>query len=384
MTSLKIYHCPTTVGGNPQGISAAERRCGQDSRSIALQQNYLNYSIDEVVFKSNRFSLLNEFRRWRSIVRMLKVADVIHYNFGQSMAPLRPAHRTRSPLFQCAINLYDFLYASWLEFIDVRIARKMGKVIAVTYQGDDARQGDYCRQNYPIHFAHNVDKDYYNDASDVQKRRRIDFFSHHADLIYAVNPDLLNVLPERSKFLPYASVNPRDWQYIGVPKEIKVPHIVHAPSNRDVKGTQYLINALDKISKENIPFKFTLVEGYSNNDARKIYETADILVDQLLAGYYGGLAVELMSLGKPVICYMRNSDFHYMPKEMVDDLPILSSDPSTIYQVLKEYLTDKKSDLSDIGVKSRRYAEKWHDPDIIARSLINDYNKVLVQKKMGR
>ena len=67
----------------------------------------------------------------------------------------------------------------------------------------------------------------------------------------------------------------------------------------------------------------------SNKEARKRYETADILIDQLLAGWYGGLAVELMALGKPVICYIREDDLKYIPKEMRDELPIINA--NTLY-----------------------------------------------------
>ena len=73
------------------------------------------------------------------------------------------------------------------------------------------------RAHYPVHFVHHVPPGYYTDETDRHKRERIAFFDRHADLIYAVNPDLLNVLPARAQFLPYASVDPREWDpYFGL------------------------------------------------------------------------------------------------------------------------------------------------------------------------
>jgi hypothetical protein len=111
-----------------------------------------------------------------------------------------------------------------------------------------------------------------------------------------------------------------------------------------------------------------------------VYETADILIDQLLAGYYGGLAVELMSLAKPVICYMREEDFKHMPQDMVRDMPVINATPDELYEVLKRCLTTDKHKLRDIGLASRKYVETYHDPIQIAANLISDYKSIQEQK----
>jgi hypothetical protein len=64
----------------------------------------------------------------------------------------------------------------------------------------------------------------------------------------------------------------------------------------------------------------------SNEAARRIYEKADLLVDQLLAGWYGGVAVEFMALGKPVVCYLRESDLRFLPEAMRRQIPIIRAE----------------------------------------------------------
>lgn len=372
---LKILHLPTTVGGNPQGLSKAEKELGFSSHTLCITQNYLAYNVDEIVLKGKNRRLTDElFIFWAAIKSLLRGYDVHHYNFGKSLSPARHYSKV-SNFSKWKVFLYTDVYARVFELWDVKLAKLMGKTVLVTYQGSDARQSSYCRNNYPIHYFHDL-KDDYDNQEDSFKRGRIKVFSKHADFIYSVNPDLLNVLPKRAKFTPYASVDYRDWKNIGVSENLEIPHIVHAPSNRTIKGTKFILDAFERLEEDNISFRYTLVENMPNPEACKVYETADLLVDQLLAGYYGGVAVELMSLGKPVICYMREEDMVHLPKEMWAECPIINSTPNDIYKVLKEWLLDKKDKLAEQGQKSRAYVEKWHDPQKIAQSIIDDCNQV--------
>jgi hypothetical protein len=374
---MKILHLPTTVGGNPQRLSMAERRMALDSSTLTFRQNLFQYPADEVLFKGKNF-IRNEIKRWWLILISLRKYDVIHFNFGLSAAPyvkndeIGQSSRWKS-------KLYNTLYANPLECFDLRVLRRWGKVIAVTYQGDDARQGDFCKQNYHINHAHEVESGYFSPISDQQKRKRITLFDKYADFIYALNPDLLNMLPERAEFLPYASVDLDEWSPIGVNDNLQCPHIVHAPSDRLIKGTKYLEHALERLKKEGLRFKYTIVEGMSNHEAKKVYESADLLVDQLLVGWYGALAVELMALGKPVVCYVRESDLTHISKEMQQELPIIHATPDSIYKVIKELLTVRKPELNAIGERSRKFVQKWHDPNVIALKTKRDYETALGQ-----
>jgi glycosyltransferase involved in cell wall biosynthesis len=376
-------HCPTTVGGNPQGLSKAERALGHHSENWTLEQTVFQYKADRVIWGKGDLFPIREYKRWGAVFRSLREGyDVLHYNFGASLAPAKLRSGGAKGLKKFIKPFYNFLYGGLFFACDLKRAYKKGMVTAVTYQGCDARQGDYCREHYPIHFCHNPSADPYTPESDAVKRQQIATFDRYADLIYAVNPDLMNVLPARAQFLPYASVDPREWLPRPLPETPPdTPHIVHAPSNRDIKGTRYILEALERLEAEGIPFRYTLVEGLPNEEAREIYEEADLLIDQLLAGFYGGLAVELMALAKPVICYIREEDLVHMPEDMVDALPIINATPDTIYKVLKRYLTTAKGQLRAIGLAGRDYAMRYHDPQKIAAKLLKDYARVQTQKR---
>lgn len=377
---MKVLHCPHLVGGNPHQLAIAEKSLGLDSYVVTQYQNYLQYSADKVLSEHGR--IMGEVSRWYWALYESAKFDVIHYNAGSSLLPMRTdasVSRGRIPCW--ARKIYNLLYANWFEFMDVRIASRRNQVIAVTYQGDDARQGGYCREHYPIHFVEEVEQGYYTDVSDAMKRERIHYFDQYADLIYALNPDLLNVLPKRAKFLPYANVDLHQWQ----PSKSRVTfselHVIHAPSHREVKGTKYLLDAVNRLKAEGYHFRFTLVEGMSHREAMKLYQSADILVDQLLAGFYGGLSVELMALAKPVICYLRESDMRCLPADMVRDTPIINADPSSIYDVMKYWLSASREELVNKGLAGRRYVEHWHDPQKIAVQLKREYEWALQNKQ---
>jgi hypothetical protein len=120
-----------------------------------------------------------------------------------------------------------------------------------------------------------------------------------------------------------------------------------------------------------------MIEGVAHTEALKLYANADLLIDQLLAGWYGGLAVELMALAKPVIAYIREEDMHFIPRAMREQLPVVNATPQSIYPVLRDLLTVRRHQLRDLGTRGRKYVETWHDPIRIASTLKTTYEGIV-------
>lgn len=384
---IRVLHCPHIVGGNPQGLARAERELGLESWVVTFTGSPFGYPVDEILWRDEESPIVSEIKRWRLLYRALKDFDIVHFNFGHSILPhwnppstdahtkhLSPVRQVLRQAFRC--------YARLFELRDLPLLKKAGKGIVVTYQGNDARQGDFCLANFEINPATEVRPGYYLPESDAHKCHRIARFAHYADRIYALNPDLLHVLPSRARFLPYSHIDLRDWHPVntGNPNS-EVPVIVHAPSRRGVKGTRFVLDAISRLKAEGVALEFILVEGLSHAEARRIYEQADLLIDQLLCGWYGGLAVEFMALGKPVICYIREDDLEFIPQQMREELPIINATPATIYDVLREWLIEWKHELPEIGRRSRTYVEKWHDPLKIAAALKGEYEAIMASKR---
>lgn len=378
--NLRVLHCPTAVGGNPPALSQALRDQGVDSCCVTTVPNPFGYPVDEDL-ATGRGWLRREFARWKLIRRALRDYDVIHYNFGSTLAPLRSRLGGKGWLAPAAL-VHNLIYALPFEMCDLRWAARRGKVVAVTFQGDDARIGEVARRN-PIHFAHEVEPGYYTTETDRNTRRRIAAFARHADLIYALNPDLLAVLPDCARFQAYCSVDVDEWQPRRAPRAPGPWRIVHAPSHRGVKGTRYVIEAVDRLRAEGVPVELILIENLSHAEARRAYAAADLGVDQLLAGFYGALAVELMALEVPVICYLREGDLAPLPSEMTAELPLIPATPATLAAVLREWLGSRHAELPARGRASREFVRRWHQPREIARQVWGDYEAAWNRKLNG-
>lgn len=341
---------------------------GLDSHSVAFYSTFARYDADEILFDSVG-RLRREARRWRLFVRALRASDVVHFNFGTSIMPRYwPASVTDVPDAGSWGRSLFRAYARVFELRDLPWLRRAGKAICVTYQGDDARQ----RDRSPAALERKAGED----ELDERRRAAITTFDRYADRIYALNPDLLHVLPRRAEFLPYSHVDLNAWTPAAPVPESRPPIVVHAPTDRAGKGTAFVLDAVERLRADGVELDFRLVEGLSRAEARQVYEQADLLVDQVLIGWYGGLAVELMALGKPVIAYLREDDLDFLPAQMRADLPVISATSETLADVLRPWLTVRRGELTELGRRSRAFVERWHDPPSIALRLKADYEAI--------
>jgi glycosyltransferase involved in cell wall biosynthesis len=377
MTALRVLHCPALIGGNASSLARHERALGLESHCVAFRPSPFAFPADEVLETPGTSYLRFELRRWKLLWRALRDYDIVHFNFGRTILPSVASMDTlaRSQVPALVRKGYE-LYARTLELRDLGLLRRFGKGIVVTFQGDDARQGDVAARLPEASPVGEVEAGYYDPKVDARKRAAIASFDRFADRIYALNPDLLRVLPPRARFLPYAHVDPREWRPPPPRPKGGVPVVVHAPTHRGVKGSRFLFAAAERLRAEGVAFELRLVEGLSHPEARRAYEEADLFVDQLLVGWYGGVAVELMALERPVLCFLREDDLRFVPAPMREEIPVVRTTPATVYEVLKEWITASPERRAEQGRRGRRYVERWHDPARIAADLVQAYAEI--------
>ncbi|MEG0663095.1 MAG: glycosyltransferase, partial [Anaerovoracaceae bacterium] len=153
--------------------------------------------------------------------------------------------------------------------------------------------------------------------------------------------------------------------------------IAHAPSNRKIKGTIYIEQAVENLAKK-YDLEFVLVENMTQEQAIEQYRRADIVIDQMLIGTYGVFAIETMALGKPVITYLTEE----MQASLPESLPIVSGNPDTVEQVLEALIQDKERRVQ-LGKAGRAYVETYHDCNKNAKLLMKIYQGKH-QPKVGR
>jgi glycosyltransferase involved in cell wall biosynthesis len=237
----------------------------------------------------------------------------------------------------------------------------------MTFQGSDSRITGFHVTHFE--FSHCKVQEYgaKEELVDKRKEQNIKTYSKYVNHFFALNPDLLHTLPKNSSFLPYSNINLKEWSFSRPRSESNLLKILHAPSNLDVKGTRFILEAIEHLKSEGFLFDFRLVHDVNHEEMKNIMLDSDILIDQLLAGWYGGVAVEAMAIGLPVICYIRDEDKKYLPTDLIADLPIIEATPKTIYDVIKRVLGMPREELKNKQLRCREFVEKWHDPKKVAR-----------------
>jgi glycosyltransferase involved in cell wall biosynthesis len=142
---------------------------------------------------------------------------------------------------------------------------------------------------------------------------------------------------------------------------------VHAPSNREKKGTVWVIEACARL-----PVDLDIVEGVPHDVARERYARADIVVDQLNAGWHGVFALESMALGKPVVTYLKPDVVDRSAEGYGIRLPIVPATKETLVDALRP-LVESPALRREIGAASRAYVEQVHDIDRVADRLVAIY-----------
>jgi glycosyltransferase involved in cell wall biosynthesis len=145
---------------------------------------------------------------------------------------------------------------------------------------------------------------------------------------------------------------------------------VHAPSNREKKGTRFVIEAC-----EQLPVELDIVEGVPHEEARARYARADIVVDQLNAGWHGVFALEAMALGKPVVAHLKQDVVERSAEGYGIRVPIVPATKETLVEALRP-LVEQPALRRELGAASRAYVEQVHNIDRVADRLVDVYRSL--------
>lgn len=331
----RILHVPADVGGHAFGLSRGERELGLESDVAVFSPGPFGYG-DDIDLRAGVDHPLpvRIARRAAFLRRALDRYDVFHFNFGQTLLTLRQ--------FGIAVD-------------ELPLLRRRGKKVIVTYQGCDVRPFEACA----CRKARCV-------AESPARQARAARLTAFADRVLYLNPDLRQWLPTGT-FVPYANVDPREFVPQPPPEGDEIV-VAHAPTDRDVKGTRHVVEAIEALRAEGAPVRLDLIEGLPRAEVRWRVLAASIVVDQLLMGWYGGFAVEAMSLGRPVLSSVREAEPGDNP--FGDELPIVRSSPATIVRDLR-VLVEDASLRRELGAAGRRFVERHHDPRSVARLVLD-------------
>jgi glycosyltransferase involved in cell wall biosynthesis len=148
---------------------------------------------------------------------------------------------------------------------------------------------------------------------------------------------------------------------------------------RNIKSTHIYLATIEHLKSEGYDVELIFFHDVPNRKVRYYQAQADIIVDGLVRGCFGATIREGMMLGKPCVCYLRPEwleNFRRENPEYVDELPVISATPSTIYDVLKD-LIEHPEKRKEIGHRSREFAVKYHSAEAGARRLDKIFSDLL-------
>jgi glycosyltransferase involved in cell wall biosynthesis len=299
------------TAGVPWQNVQALRRKGVDARLVVFERYKLHPEADESLDRTGGL-VRQQATQWPALARLLPQTDIFHFYFGLTLVPKS------------------------LQFPILRALRKRS---VMHFLGSD------IRGKPPAELA-------------WARRAGARIVGSYDAIRWVPDADVVPPGIDLSDYTPAPpSDNPR-------------PVVVHAPSSRRRKGTEHVIAAC-----EQLPVELEIVEGLHHDEARRRYERADIVVDQLNAGWYGLFAIEAMALGKPVVTFLHEEAVARTEEAFGVRVPIVSATADTLVERLRP-LAESAEERRRIGSESRAYVERVHDADRLADRLLDIYARL--------
>ena len=308
---LRVVHCPVNTAGVPWMNVQALRRRGIDAQLVVFERGVLHPEAD-VSLDRHGGIVRRQATQWRSLARLLPRTDIFHFYFGLTLVP---------------------------QSLQFPILAALRKKSVFHYLGSD------IRGKTPAELA----------------------YGKKAGAEIVGSYDAIRWVPEAHVIPPgidLSRIEPAP------PSDRARPVIVHAPSSRTKKGTEHVIAACDGLDAD-----LQIVEGFHHDEAFALYRDADIVVDQLNAGWYGLFAIECMALGKPVVTFLHNEAVRRTEEAFGIDVPIVSASAETLRERLRPLVADAAV-RRRIGAASRAYVERVHDVEQIADRLLDVYARL--------
>jgi glycosyltransferase involved in cell wall biosynthesis len=309
--TLRVTHCPVNIAGVPWANVQALRRKGVDARLVVFERGRLHPDADWSLDRTGGLAR-RQLTQWRAFARLLPRTDLFHFYFGLTLVPKS------------------------LQFPLLRLA---GRRSVFHFLGSD------IRGKPPAELA----------------------YGRRAGAQIVGSYDAIRWVPEAEVVPPGLDLtNYRP----APPSDTARPLVLHAPSSRARKGTEHVVAACRELGLD-----LDVVESLPHDEARRRYERADIVVDQLNAGWYGLFAIEAMALGKPVLTFLHDEAVRRTEDAFGVRVPIVSATKETLADRLRA-LAAAPDERRRLGAEGRVYVERVHDVDRNADRLLAIYSRL--------
>src|SRR5205807_5203327 len=195
--ALRVTHCPVNVAGVPWANVQALRRRGVDARLVVFERGRLHPDADWSLDRTGGFAR-RQLTQWQAFTRLLPRTDVFHFYFGLTLVP---------------------------KSLQFPLLRATGRRSVFHFLGSD------IRGKPPDELAYG-------------RRAGAQIVGSYDAKRWVPEAEVVPPGIELDRFTPVP------------PSDRERPLVVHAPSSRRRKGTEYVIAACERLDLE-----LELVEG---------------------------------------------------------------------------------------------------------------------------
>lgn len=353
----KSIHFPINWASRMNHFVAALRRVGAQANGFVLQ-SALAQCADQLTVYSTEKNYLRLTKLQQRIIKLRMLGkifkeipkyDIVHWYAG-------------APIIK--INYSLKLLSLW------------NKAGIVQWQGDDIRDPEHAADTNPYYHLTLGRFSGQQIKKIAERNKKTQEIFYEYGFIPMASPDIIGyVLPKaKHKFISRHSIDTNTIIPAYPNKHVKKIKICHAPSEDIIKGTSYVIKAINNLSKY-YEFKFVLLKNMTHEAVIKTMAECDLFIDQLFTGGHGIAALEAMALGKPTICYITPEYESYLPIKC----PIINANIDNLEDILASILNAPEQ-LCQLGKVSREYVEKIHSYEVVGIYLLDIYKKILSER----
>lgn len=374
--------------------------CGIASAIAVAEHEQLGYDTEVIVWNDPRWGATDWYRARVPVHKNLNLAgagveekrlrrnlvlaglldnppDILHVHFNDTTSSVTVMERQRS-------NVVEEVLLSDAAMMDLVQLHEAGVRIWATFHGCDIRRkgGD------PVCSECTYEPCAFEDQTRERRQRALEDV---AERVFVTTPDLLRWAPEAT-VIPQATPDPLEvpgvqaafWRRVLDLQPGRKLRVVHCPSSTEKKGTRWVREAV-KACSDSIEY----VELHGQPRARVMEEiaNADLLVDQMLIGWWGTIAAEAAAIGIPTVVYLaddavRSADVEFVGNALINEaiIPVTRDGAFRASSFGKVSLADTLWRLaSEFQQNPRRFKSRawmvrdfwrtYHDPKAVVERL---------------
>ena len=336
---MRVLHAPSEIAGQPSILARALRDLGVEAWSLATNPTFAQFRPDEHPLLDTQ-SLLPRYLGYAGLVaKHIGRHDVFHFHFGRTLIP---PHNFDLPLYKA-----------------------LGKFLVFHYHGCDVRNRAHMLATHARATCTECDPF----CIPKRQERILREARQHAHAEIVSTPDLLESVPNARQ------VHVAAWlpDYRPLPVRDTPRLVLHAPTNRLIKGTKYVEAAFAQLEPKFPGVEFRVVEKAAWPSLKDQMAECDVFVDQVFMGWYGMVSVEAMALARPSLAYMR-PDFEPRAR----DCPVVRTSLETLAGDLEALLRDAPRRRA-LGEAGRAWVEREHEAHVIAKRVLDLYHEIGAQ-----